>query len=291
MKRKGWIYSVMIFLTFCFVFPVQATVLDFQDNVANPPGFYGYLYYNNYTADRLTDHTGKKVSDLDLSYNVGTLKPAYYFKLWDRTFSVNASIPFGTVSSRNSLGDKERSSGLGDITLSPGIFLYENNQTGTFLSFWEVVSIPTGNWSEGRALRGGPNLGLHYWYLEHQLSFGQLLWKGKVSYDMNINYFQRFKEARLDIRAGDSFEVEGILGYGITDKLRVGVYADYWTDVRDTKVNGTKVDDSKRKFFSIGPSITYGTEKWAVHFRFVPDVMSENGPKGFQTWLRFLYGF
>jgi hypothetical protein len=291
MKREGWIYSIMIFLVFCFVFPVQATVLDFQDNVANPPGFYGYLYYNNYTAGRLTDYTGKKVSDLDLSYNVGTLKPAYYFKLWDRTFSVNTSIPFGTVRSRNSLGEKERSSGLGDITVSPGIYLYENNQTGTFLSFWEVVSMPTGNWSEGRALRGGPNLGLHYWYLQHQLSFAQLLWKGKVSYDMNINYFQRFKEPRLDIRAGDSLEIEGILGYGITDKLRAGIYADYWTDVRDTKVDGTRVDDSKRKFFSIGPSITYGTEKWAVHFRFVPDVVSENGPKGFQTWLRFLYSF
>jgi hypothetical protein len=270
---------------------VDAVQLDFQDNVASPPGFYGYLYYNNYTADRLTDHTGKKVSDLDLSCNVGTLKPAYYFKVWDRTFAINASIPFGTVSSRNSLGEKERSSGLGDITISPGIFLYENNEAGTFLSFWEYVSVPTGNWSEARALRGGPNLGFHYWYLEHQLSFAQLLWKGKVSYDMNINYFQRFKEPRLDIRAGDSFEVEGILGYGITDKWRAGVYADFWTDVRDTKVNGEKISDSKRKFFGIGPSVSYGAEKWAVHFRFVPDVMSENGPKGYQTWLRFLYSF
>jgi hypothetical protein len=270
---------------------VEAIQLDFQDNIASPPGFYGYVYYSNYTAGRLTDHTGKKVSDLDLSYNVGILKPTYYFKLWDRTFVVNASIPFGTVSSRNGLNDKERSTGFGDISLSPGIYLYESNQTGTFLSFWEVVSMPTGNWSEARTLRGGPNLGLHYWYLQHQLSVAQLLWKGKVSYDMNISYFQRFKEPRLDIRTGDSFEVEGILGYGITDKLRVGGYADYWTDVRDTKVDGTKVDRSKRRFFSIGPSLTYGTEKWAFHFRFVPDVMSENGPKGFQTWLRFLYSF
>ena len=270
---------------------VEAIQLDFQDNIASPPGFYGYLYYNNYTAGRLTDHSGKKVSDVDLSYNVGILKPTYYFKLWDRTFAVNASIPFGTVSLRNGLGDKERSSGVGDISLSPGIFLYESNQTGTFLSFWEVVSMATGNWSEAHALRGGPNLGLHYWYLQHQLSVAQLLWKGKVSYDMNISYFQRFKEPKLDIRVGDSFEVEGILGYGITDKLRVGAYADFWTDVRDTKVDGTKVDDRKRKFFSIGPSLTYGTEKWAFHFRFVPDVMSENGLKGFQTWLRFLYSF
>jgi hypothetical protein len=291
MGRHVLISFLMILSLFGLTPQLEAIQLDFQDNIASPPGFYGYLYYNNYTAGRLTDHTGKNVSDLDLSYNVGTLKPTYYFKLWNRTFAVNASIPLGTVSSRNGLGDRERSSGFGDISLSPGIFLYESNQTGTFLSFWEVVSMPTGNWSEARTLRGGPNLGLHYWYLQHQLSVAQLLWKGKVSYDMNISYFQRFKEPGLDIRTGDSFEVEGILGYGITDKLRVGGYADYWTDVRDTKVDGTKVDDSTRRFFSIGPSLTYGTEKWAFHFRFVPDVMSENGPKGFQTWLRFLYSF
>jgi hypothetical protein len=291
MGKHVLISFLMILSVFGLTPQLEAIQLDFQDNIASPPGFYGYLYYNNYTAGRLTDHSGKKVSDVDLSYNVGILKPTYYFKLWDRTFAVNASIPLGTVSSRNGLGDRERSSGFGDISLSPGIFLYESNQTGTFLSFWEVVSMPTGNWSEARILRGGPNLGLHYWYLQHQLSVAQLLWKGKVSYDMNISYFQRFKEPRLDIRTGDSFEVEGILGYGITDKLRVGGYADYWTDVRDTKVDGTNVDRSKRRFFSIGPSLTYGTEKWAFHFRFVPDVMSENGPKGFQTWLRFLYSF
>ena len=135
MKKLTLILLIIIPLVFDSIIQAEAVQLDFQDNVAYPPGFYGYLYYNNYTADRLTDHTGKKVSDLDLSYNVGTLKPAYYFKLWNRTFAVNASIPFGTVSSRNSLGEKERSSGLGDITLSPGIFLYENNQIGNLPLF------------------------------------------------------------------------------------------------------------------------------------------------------------
>jgi hypothetical protein len=291
MKKLALVSIIVAWLPFRFVFPVQATVLDFQDNVANPPGFYGYAYYNNYTAGRLTDNTGKKVADLDLSYNVGTLKPSYYFKLWDRTFALSASIPFGTASARNLFGEKERSSGLGDVVVAPAVFLYENNNTGTFVSFLENISIPTGDWSEGRAIRGGPNLGLHYWYFQHQLAFAQLFAKGKVSYDMNINYYQRLKEPKLDTRFGDSLELEGILGYGITDRLRIGVYGDYWRDVRNTRTNGTSVDQSKRKFLSIGPSVTYGTEKWAFHFRFVPDVISENGPKGVQTWVRFLYSF
>jgi len=289
MKRKGLSLSIIISLVFYFCIQAEATILDFTDNVALPPGFYGYLYYNNYTADKQTNHSGDNTFHLDLSTNVAILKPAYYFKLSERTFALFAYIPFGTVSSRGVLGNKERSSGLGDIVINPAVSLYENNRAGTFLSFYEYISIPTGNWSENRALRSGPNLGLHYWYLEHELSFAQVF--GKFTYDMNINYFQRFEEPSLNTRYGDSFEVEGILGYGITDRLRAGVYADCWTDINDTKVDGTTIDHSKRRFFSIGPSLAYGTDKWAVHFRFVPDVISENGPKGYQTWLRLFYSF
>jgi hypothetical protein len=291
MKKNGLTFLLILGLIFGFTIRSQATVLDFGDNQTLAPGFYGYLYYNNYTAGRTMDHSGNKAADLDLSYNVGTLKPAYYFKLLNHTFMVMAALPFGTASAKNGFGERERSSGIGDLVLSPGFFLYENGNSGTYISFMENISMPTGNWSEDRALRGGPNLGLHYWYLQHQLAFAQTLMKGKISIDMNINYYQRFKEPRLDVRAGDSFEVEGILGYGITDKLRAGVYADYWTDVRDTKIDGAKIDDSKRKFFGIGPSLSYGTDKWSVNFRFVPDVMSENGPKGYQTWLRLFYTF
>lgn len=291
MKKNGLTFLVILGLIFGFTIRSQATVLDFGDNQTLAPGFYGYLYYNNYTAGRTMDHSGDKAADLNLSYNVGTLKPAYYFKLLNHTFMVMAALPFGTASAKNGFGERERSSGIGDLVLSPGFFLYENSNSGTYISFMENISMPTGNWSEGRALRGGPNLGFHYWYLQHQLAFAQTLMKGKISLDMNINYYQRFKEPRLDVRAGDSFEVEGILGYGITDKLRAGVYADYLTDVRDTKIDGAKMNDSKRKFFGIGPSLGYGTDKWSVNFRFVPDVVSENGPKGYQTWLRLFYTF
>jgi hypothetical protein len=291
MKKNGLTFLVILGLIFGFTIRSQGTVLDFGDNTANAPGFYGYFYYNNYTAGKLVGSDGKKVMDLDLSSNIGILKPAYYFKLWDRTFAITAFIPFGTVSSRNVLGNKERSSGLGDILLSPGFFLFENSDMGTFISFWGNVSAPTGNWSEGRALRGGPNLGLHYWYIQPQLSFAQLFAKGKISYDMNINYYQRFEENTLNIQYGNSFEVEGILGYGITDRWRVGMYADYWTDVNATKIDGIKIENSKRKFFGIGPSLSYGTDKWSFNFRFVPDVFAENGPKGYQTWLRFFYTF
>jgi hypothetical protein len=281
----------IIYLVLSWVTHSKAIVLDFQDNLPAPPGFYGAIYFNNYTANKSTDQTGKKVFDLDLSYNVGTLNPTYFSKLWNRTFAISVAIPFGKIRSRNFLGEKENSNGLGDIVITPGVFLYDNNETTTYISFWENISFPTGDWSEKRALRGGPNLGANYWYLQHQIAFAQLLDKGKYSIDLNLFYYEKFKEPKLDVRFGDSFEVEAIVGYGFTSSFRGGIYIDYLADIKDTKITGAKIDNSKRKFFSMGPSLAYGTEKWAIHFRFVPDIISENGPKGFQSWLRLTYNF
>jgi hypothetical protein len=291
MKKNSLILCAVVGLILAFTIQARAMVLDFGDNTASAPGFYGYLYFNNYTAEKSMDHKGDTAADLDLSYNVGTLKPMYYFKLWKHTVAVGVSLPFGSVSARNSLGEKETSSGIGDIVFAPGVFLYENEKSGTYISFWENISAPAGNWSESRALRGGPNLGLHYWFLQHQLAFAQTFLKGKVSYDMNVSYYQRFEEPKLDLRAGDSIEVEGIVGYGITDALRAGIYADFWTDVWDTKSNGVRIDNSKRLFFGIGPGVSYTIGKFSANLRFVPDVVSENGPKGYQTWLRVMYSF
>jgi hypothetical protein len=290
MKKSGLMLCAAVVMMVALAVQARATVLDFGDNTASSPGFYGYLYYNNYSAEKLTDYKGHSVADLDLSYNVGTIKPFYYFKLWNHTLAVSAALPFGSVTARNSMGEKETSSGIGDIVFAPGVFLYENEKSGTYISFWENVSAPTGNWSEGRALRGGPNLGLHYWFLQHQLAFAQTFLK-KISYDMNVSYYQKFEEQKTDLRAGDSIEVEGIIGYGITDKLRAGIYADFLTDLWDTKINGVRINNSKRLFFGIGPALNYSTGKWSFNLRFVPDVVSENGPKGYQTWLRVVYSF
>ncbi len=97
MKKNSLILCTVVGLILALVIQARATVLDFGDNTASAPGFYGYLYYNNYTAEKSMDHKGDTAADLDLSYNVGTLKPMYYFKLWKHTVAVSAALPFGLV--------------------------------------------------------------------------------------------------------------------------------------------------------------------------------------------------
>lgn len=283
----------------CFVllFSVQARaiVLDFLDNVACPPGLYGLAYYSYYTAPDLKDDGGHNLKtasgkDLDLTLHQLALRPVYYGKAGSALWAANAIVPVGRLEARNFTTErKQSSSGIGDIMFGPAIFLFQEEKSMTALSFWEFVSAPTGPFSKGRARQYGTNYGLGYWYLQHQLAFATSFYdKSPISYDMNISYYQKFDGNHQE--PADSMEVEGILGYGITPAIRVGVYGVYYWDLKKGEdING--YDILKKKAFSAGPSIAYGTEKWGLNFRWVKDFDVENTTKGDYLFLRFSYAF
>lgn len=294
MRRIGFCLLLSLVLVGIMCGSSRAIVLDFYDNVAAPPGFYGLAYYNFYDAPKLKDDSGRTVKtatgdDISMTMNVVSLRPVVYLKGLDTLWAFNAVIPFGKMEQRNlSTGATETSSGLGDILIGPAVFLFQHEKTGTFLSFWEFVSVPTGDYSRIRAIEGGPNLGYKYWYLQHQLAFAtSFVEKSKWSYDMNVSYFQKFNTT--DLKPGDSMEFEGILGYGITDAFRVGAYARYWFDLKGS--TSYDVDSDKVKIFSAGPSIAYAKEKWGLNLRYVYDFDVKNSVQGSQVWLRFNYSF
>jgi hypothetical protein len=270
-------------------------VLDFLDNVLAPPGFYTVGYYNFYTAPDLKDDDGHNLKtasgkDLDLTLHQFILRPVYYGKTGCALWALNAIIPIGQIEARNyTTGRSESSGGIGDIAFGPAIFLFQHEKSGTALSFWEFVSAPTGSFKKSRAREYGTNYGLGYWYLQHQLAFATSFFeKSPLSYDMNVNYYMKLNGN--DQKPADSMEVEGILGYGITPALRVGVYGTYYWDLKKGEdVNG--FDILKKKAFSAGPSIAYGTEKWGLNLRWVRDFDVKNGPKGDYIFLKASYAF
>ncbi len=277
-----------------YAVPAKAIVLDFYDNVAAPPGFYGLAYYNYYDMPKMRDNSGGNVQtsrgdNLNLSVQTMALRPVYFWNGLGTTWAINAIIPFGSATGNNlTTGAKQTSSGLGDVLISPAVFLFQHEKTGTYLSFWEFVSAPTGAFSKTRAAQGGPNLGLGYWYFEQELAFATSFYeKSPFSFDMNINYF--LKASTSDMSPGDSLEIEGIFGYGLTNMFRVGAYGAYYGDVQKSKMFGQTWD--KAEYWRAGPSFSYGTEKWGFNFRYVYDFSAENAPQGSQAWLRFNYAF
>lgn len=268
-----------------------ADVLDPLDNGVAPPGTFvlvSYLGHAHYPD--ITDKDGNK-SDFGLDASSLVIRPVYFAgKIADKfTYGVNAIIPGVRLSldSDNVFGaPSSNETGLGDIGISPFIYLYENQDSQIFVSFWEFIFMPTGDYDKNNAV----NIGRDTYWFQHQLAFGW--YPGKFGIDANINYFQFPESDELKYDEADALEFETVVHYGVTEKLRVGVNAAYWMGLDDAQSDGVTMPDSKPMDFKLGLNLSYTlNENSTVGLRWMHDIDSENYTEGDWVYVKFSYAF
>jgi hypothetical protein len=290
MKRSVWMVLVTL-AVLSFSAAGFADVLDPLDNMSAPPGTFVFLTYTGQAHfPEATDNNGDDYR-LGLDQSFLLLRPLYVIgKIADKmTYGVNAVIPIAHLSldSKNDIGAPSVSEfGLGDIVLSPFIFLYENTESQFYVSFWEFVSLPTGEYNKNNAV----NLGRDTWFFEHQIALGW--YPGKFGLDVCINYWQYLESDELKYSEPNALELETVLSYGFTDKFRAGVQAAYWIGLEDAEYDGVKVPDSEPRDLKLGFNLSYALkENFIVGFRWMHDVDSENYVNGDWAYLRLTYIF
>lgn len=268
-----------------------ADVIDPLDNSAAPPGTFvlvSYLGHAHYPdiADRNGD-----TADFGLEASSLVVRPVYFIgRIADKfSYGVNAIIPGVHLSlgGDNVFGAPASNEvGLGDIGISPFIYLYENPDAQVFVSFWEFVFMPTGDYHEENAV----NIGRDAWWFQHQLAFGW--YPGKFGVDFNINYFQFTESDELNYDDADAVEFETVLHYGLTEKLRAGVNGAYWMGVEDAKIDGETMPDSEPMNFKLGLNLSYTlNEQSTVGIRWMHDIDSENYTEGDWVYIKLSYAF
>jgi hypothetical protein len=180
----------------------------------------------------------------------------------------------------------EKSSGIGDFIFGPGAFLYANEKSGTYVSYWFYAFAPTGEFDKNQAI----NLGLNHWYFEHQLAYHQGM--GKFVFDLNLNLYHHTEEPDTDVKMPLRFETSAILSYPLTEKLLLGVHGGGYWDLDEWEQNGSAIPDSKARKVSLGPAASYQlTEKLGLTARWNRDLSAANDFKGDELWLRAAYSF
>lgn len=281
--RRTLTAAIMLVLT-AFAGNALAININPNDNILAPDGYYGLVYGEWYSADRFNDKDGDKLADADLNVMVTLLRPIYYFHIGSLPVAMQAIIPFGKVSERDMID--ESSSGVGDVVVGPGAFLYTNADTATYLSLWLFVTAPTGKWDEDQTV----NLGGHHWYFEPQLAVNQT-W-GQVVFDMNLNYYIHMEEPTNDYQAPNRFEIETSLVYNVTPALALGINGGGYWDMSDAKVDGETIDDTKATRIQFGPTLAYQiNDKMGFNLRWTNDLVSKNDFQGNDVWARLSYAF
>lgn len=285
MKKTGLLALALVLVAALFLCPVaKADVLDPFDNMSAPPGTFGlgvYLSYQN-----LPDYeTGGDTFDIGVDAWAMLLRPIWFGpKIAGKmSWGLNAVIPVASVSAN----DLDSQSGLGDIAISPFIFLYENEKSGLYISFWEFIYMPTGEYDQNNP---DTSPGLDTWQFQHQLAVGW--YPAPWGVDFTFNYWNRLESDKLNMDYQDFIETDIMLHYTFGGGLTLGVMGSFKWDTAELKADGEDIPDTKGHRYAAGLSVMYPiTETIIMSGRWVHDLEVDNHTKGDWMYLRVLFLF
>jgi len=266
-------FTVALFLF--VLLPQIAFAVNFYDGSRAKQGFFFLTYTYAYYADETTNKSGKSVNkDFGLFSAQEILRLCYY----SPDFVGTVVVPFGytKISSLN-----QDSSGLGDISLGAGYFLPVKQVDILPMVF---VKFPTGEYSLSKATNIGSN----------QYDIAPMVFLHKTirdfSVDAAVKYYFRLENNATDILPGDELHLQGLLGYNVTDKFKVGPSVN-WMISKDKKQYGAKISGSAREKLSVGADFYYRFSWLSVTLTYLYDAYAENSPKGHFMQLKTVYRF
>ncbi|MCB2185573.1 MAG: transporter [Deltaproteobacteria bacterium] len=283
MKKAGWL-AVAFALVLAFSAVASADILDPFDNIASPPGTFALGTYFSYQ-DWPDYDTNGETTTLDADVLAVLLRPIWFGpKIAGKvSWGLNAVIPVARIEAAG----EETQAGLGDMVISPFIFLYENEKSALYVSFWEFIYTPTGYYNEN-----SPNTSpsLDAWQFQHQLALGW--YPAPFGVDWTFNYWMREESNELNIDYQDALETDLILHWTFDFGLTAGVMGSFWWDLDELKVDGTEVDDTKGHRYAAGLNVMYPlTDYLILSARWLNDFDVENHTKGNWVYMRAVFVF
>lgn len=204
-------------------------------------------------------------------------------------FSVEAKV--GVQTPVGPLAVEGRDGGVGDIYLGAGL--------GWHSSTWHSIAVmnvitPTGQFDASKPI----NVGNNQFILEPVYLVTGLFANGmEVSAKLHFSYHTKnadYVEAGTGLKGyqtAPSFHFDYLVGYGLTQNLRVGVTGWFWQGLADDKIGGVARPETKDQEFSMGPAVRYQSGKFAIMGKYVVPITAENRVEARQTWIDLIYSF
>lgn len=271
--RKCIRLSVALFML--VIIPRLALAVNFYDGSRARQGLYFLTYTYAYFADDTTDKGGKSISkDLGLFSAQEILRLCYY----SPDFVATVVVPFGYT--KISSLDQE-SFGLGDVSVGAGYFLPVKQVDILPMLF---VKFSTGEYSASKAA----NIGSNQYDIAPMVFIHKTM--GKFSIDAVVKYYFRLENNAIDALPGDELHLQGLFGYNVTEKFKVGPSVS-WMISKDREQGGATVCGSGREKLSVGADFYYRFSWLSVTLTYLYDVYAENSTKGHFLQLKTVYRF
>ena len=251
-----------------------------------PPGIYGMVFGNRYSADRVNSAEGDNLRVPGFKVTANVVVPRF---IWvtganvlggDLSWHVLAPI----VDLKASVAGRTQSqSGVGDITTGPGLGYHHSANLHSLvgLDFY----LPTGKYDRNDLA----NIGRNYYAVEPLYILSYIDPKG-FNGDLKFGYLFNARNKDTDYRSGQEFHVDYAAGWGLGNGWTVGAGGYYYQQVSSDRQAGTTLANSKGKAFAIGPALKYDSGKgWFATLKWQKEVLTENRAQGNAVWLKAVF--
>ena len=268
------------------IYPVGAE--NFTCCALPPPGLYGLVWGQSYSADKLNcTGGGQDVTPPTFKVNATAVVPRLIwvtpYKIGDASLALHAILPLVDLTVKTPGGTTHKT-GAGDLTFGPALGWHHSENLHSLFAL--DVFAPTGQYNAA-----APSIGRNYWAIQPVLGFSYINPTG-LNADVKAMYTFNMVNKDTDYRSGQELIVDYAVGWGFGNGLTAGAggYADQ--QVTDDKQNGANVANNKGKAFAIGPSFRYDSGKgWFATAKYQVDTSVRNRAEGQAFWLKAVFPF
>jgi len=253
-----------------------------------PPGVYGMVYAQRYSADKVRGNDGQVVTPNGFKVTAVAIAPRL---TWispteiagAAVKGVHAILPLVDLKVTVAPGTSQSKSGVGDMVFGPFLAWHHSNALHSVAGI--DVFAPTGQYRPGDLA----NIGRNYWAVQPVLGASYIDPHG-VNADAKAMWTYNFKNKDTDYRSGQELIVDYSLGWGFGSGWTAGVGGYVYQQTSDDKNHGATVPGNKGRALAIGPSVRYDSGKgWFLTAKYEAEQKVRNRADGAAFWLKAVF--
>ncbi|MFY0676723.1 MAG: transporter [Neptuniibacter sp.] len=259
-----------------------------------PPGVYGMVFGQHYTADKVRDNNGNDVAaGTGFKVTANAVVPRIVWitdkKVGEASLGFHAILPLVDLDVKNAPPGSQSNSGLGDMTFGPVLGWHHSPSLHSVLAL--DIYAPTGKYDQNDIA----NIGRNHWAIQPVLGVSYIQPKGlnadlKAMWTYNFKNDESFLPGVSEYKDGQELVFDYDLGWGLGNGWTVGVGGYLYKQITSDKADGVKVANNKAKAFAIGPSVRYDSGKgWFVTAKYQDESNVRNRADGSAFWLKAVF--
>lgn len=285
-------YSIALTLATGVMTSASAVDVDGGDYVPAPPGTTVALLYAQH-AERDASYGGgrRNAGNPALTSDVAIVRVIHYTTIGGYLASPQILLPFASLRGGRDLGMLGKENAMGDIILAAPVWLINNTAKSTYFALTPYLFLPTGSYSNSRAL----NVGENRWRFDLQAGLAQQIhgsWHLDLTGDVMVfGENTDYGASHVTLRQKAAYQLQSYLRYQFSAATNtyVGLSRNWGGE---TRLNGVAGNDKANQLkLSLGASTFIGP-KTQLMGSLGRDLSIDNGLKeNFRLNLRLLQIF